>query len=70
MFLFLLMLGGAIAASHLYYTRSDEISRLITGLLSLLCLLLSLIYAPWIIKVIAMIAIVFRLPSYRQNVIE
>ena len=67
--LFLLALGGAIASSHLYYTRSDEISRLITGLLSLICLLLSLVYAPWFIKIVAVIAIAILFPSDRQNVL-
>lgn len=65
--LFLLALGGAIASFQIYCRLSDEISRLITGLTSQVCLFLSLVYAPWLIKIAAVFAIVLLLPDYRRN---
>ncbi len=65
--LFILTMIGTIASFHLYYSLSDEISRLITGLLSQMCLLLSLIYAPWFIKIVVVIAIIRLLPNYRRT---
>lgn len=67
MFPFLLALGGTIVCTHIYYTSLNEISRLTTGLLSLLCLLLCLIYAPWFIKAVAVIALVFVFPGDRRK---
>jgi hypothetical protein len=68
MLYFLLMMGGAIAFFYLYSTRTDEISRLMTGLLCLLCFLVSLIYAPWLVKSIAILAIVLLFPQYQRSV--
>jgi hypothetical protein len=65
--LFLLALGGTIAFFHLSCTLSDDIFRMLAGLISQLCLLLSLIYAPWIVNLAAVIAIVSLLPGYRRN---
>lgn len=67
MVFFVLMLCGTIAFFYLYSTRIDEISRLITGLLCLLCLLFSLIYAPWLIKSILVLAIVLLFPHYQRS---
>lgn len=65
--LFLLALSGAIAAFYCYQCCRDEITRLVTGLLSQICLLLSLIYAPWLLKIAAMVAVVRLFPNYRSN---
>jgi len=66
---FLLALGSAIACFYFYSSRTDEISRLITACLALFCLLFSLIYAPWFIKIAVVIAIALLFPNYRRNVL-
>lgn len=62
------LLALVIAASTLCISDmlGDEITRLLIKLIGLLSLFLSLVYSPWLIKLLIVIAI-FVTPNYAQQ---
>jgi hypothetical protein len=63
MLLSLLILGGAIASFRITQRIHDEIIKIVSGLVGLGCLAISLILAPWILKLVIVVLLV-ALPNY------
>ncbi|MEB3213853.1 MAG: hypothetical protein VKL39_21070 [Leptolyngbyaceae bacterium] len=58
MLLSLLILGGAIASFRIAQRIHDEIVKIVGGLMALGCFMVSLILAPWILKLMMVIVLV------------
>lgn len=61
----LLVLGGAIALFRVTRLIDDEIYKIIGGLSGLICVLISVSLAPWLLK-IAIVALLLMLPTCFQ----
>lgn len=68
--MFFLMFGTAIAAFQIHRLMSDEVSKIVTGLIAQLCLVLSVAHAPWFIQLLAIVAIVTLFPRIQTRFLE